>query len=201
MQRSRTFASSCVFFMSAALSCAQSPTSLPAPVCVTVAFNTAVLQTAEAQHAFSDLQKKFAPRQAHLQQLNGQVEALKKQIDNTAPALSEAEKSAKMHTLDTDERQLQREADDFKGDTDSASQQAFQAVAQKLYTFLQNYAKQHAYTLVIDRGSDAAPVVWYAIANADITADLIKAYDLQAGAAPSGRTNTSPHLPAAPTPH
>jgi len=200
MLRSRTLASFCVLFMLVAVAFAQS-TPLPAPVYVTGAYNPAVLPPAEAQHVFSDLQVKFAPRQTHLQQLNAQVEALKKQInDNTAP-LSEADKSAKMHTLDTEERQLQREADDFKGDTDSASQQAFQSVAQKLYAFLQNYAKQHAYTLVIDRGSDAAPVVWYAAANADITAELIKAYDLETATTPAGRTNANPHLPAAPTPH
>jgi outer membrane protein len=72
-------------------------------------------------------------------------------------------------------------------------------VAQKLYTFLQDYAKQHAYTLVIDRGSEAAPVVWYAASNADITAELIKAYDLKA-VTPSG-SSMKPGLPSAPTPH
>ena len=201
MLRSRTLVSLCVFLVLAAVALAQSPTALSAPVYVTVAFNTAVLQTAEAKHIFSDLQAKFAPRQTHLQQLNAQVETLKKQLNDDA-ALSDAEKSAKMRTLDTEERQLQREADDFKSDTDSASQQAFQAVAQKLYAFLQDYAKQHAYTLVIDRGSDAAPVVWYAAANADITAELVKAYDLKAAATiTDGHTHTNPHLPPAPTPH
>jgi outer membrane protein len=163
-----------------------------------VAFNTAVLQTAEGQRVFSDLKAKFAPRQTHLQQLNAQIESLKQQINDNAAPLSDAEKSTKLHTLDTEERQLQREADDFKSDTDSASQQAFQAVAQKLYVFLQDYAKQHAYLLVIDRGSDAAPVVWYAAANADITAELVKAYNLKAAATPA---STNPHLPLAPTPH
>jgi outer membrane protein len=55
-----------------------------------------------------------------------------------------------MRTLESEERQLQREADNFKSDTDSASQQAFQSVAQELYAFLQDYAKQRAYTLAID---------------------------------------------------
>ena len=201
MLRSRTLVSLCVFLVLAAVALAQSPTALSAPVYVTVAFNTAVLQTAEAKHIFSDLQAKFAARQTHLQQLNAQVETLKKQLNDDA-ALSDAEKSAKMRTLDTEERQLQREADDFKSDTDSASQQAFQSVAQKLYAFLQDYAKQHAYTLVIDRGSDAAPVVWYAAANADITTELVKAYDLKAAATTTdGHTHTNPHLPPAPTPH
>jgi len=101
----------------------QSPPAPSGPAYVTVAFNTAVLQTADAQHIFSDLQAKFAPRQTHLQQLNAQVEALRKQINNNAASLSDAEKSAEMHALDNEER-LQREADDFKSDTDSASQQA-----------------------------------------------------------------------------
>ena len=202
MLRSRTLVSLSVFFVSSAITFAQSPTASSAPVYVTVAFNAAVLQTAEAQHSFNDLRAKFTPRQTHLQQLNAQVEALKKQINDGTASMSDAEKSAKMNTLDTQERQLQREADDFKGDTDNASQQAFQSVAQKLYAFLQDYARQHSYTLVIDRGSDAAPVVWYAAADADITAELIKAYDRKAAAtSTSGQTHTNPHLPPAPTPH
>jgi outer membrane protein len=202
MLRSRALVSLCLFLVSAAVALAQSPTALSAPVYVTVAFNTAVLQTAEAKHIFSDLQAKFAPRQMHLQQLNSQVETLKKELNDNAASSSDAEKSAKMRTLDIEERQLQHEVDDFKSDTDSASQQAFQTVAQKLYAFLQDYAKQRAYTLVIDRGSDAAPVVWYAAANADITAELVKAYDLKAAATPTdGHTHTNPHLPPAPTPH
>lgn len=199
MQRSRTLVSLFVaLLVPAATSLAQSP----APAYVTVAFNAAVLQTAEAQHAFGDLQAKFAPRQTHLQQLNTQVESLKKQINDSSATLSDTDKAAKLHTLDTEERELQREADDFKADTDSASQQAFQAVAQKLYAFLQDYAKQHVYTLVVDRGSDSAPIVWYASADSDITAQLIKAYDLKASSTPPGsRTNTTPHLPSAPAPH
>ncbi len=201
MQRSRPLASLCVLLVPA-ISLCQAPAPSSAPVYVTVAFNAAVLQTAEAQHSFGDLQTKFAPRQTHLQQLDAQVESLKKQINDSAASQSDADKSAKLHTLDTEERQLQREADDFKADTESASQQAFQAVAQKLYAFLQDYAKQHAYTLVIDRGSDAAPVVWYSSSDADITAQLIKAYDLKASATPpSAHTNTTPHLPSAPAPH
>ena len=201
MQRSRGLLSLCSFFVVVATCFAQSPTSLSAPAYISVAFNAAVLQTAEAQRVFKDLQARFTPRQTHLQQLNTQIESLKKQLNDNAATLSEADKSTKLRTLDAEQRQLQREADDFKADTDSASQQAFQSVAQKLYVFLQGYAKQHNYTLVIDRGSDAAPVVWYAAANADITADLIKAYDRKAAATPGDSIDNNSHLPSAPPPH
>jgi outer membrane protein len=199
MKRSSTLASLCVLLMPAVGAFAQ--TAAPPTAYVTVAFSAAVLQTAEAKRLFADLQTKFGPRQAHLQQLNAQIESLKKQINDGAATLSEADKSTKLHALDADERQMQREADDFKSDTESASQQAFQSVAQKLYAFLQDYAKQHAYALVIDRGSDTAPVVWYAATNADITTELIKAYDLKATAAPEGYIKPHSQLPPAPTPH
>jgi outer membrane protein len=204
MQRSRTVAFfylllSSVALISAPLAFAQSPAIPVQPVLVTVSFNAAVLQTAQTQQDFNDLQAKFAPRQSHLQKLNGEVEALKKQLNDSSPTLSESDRNAKLRALDTEQRQLQREADDYKADADAATQQAYQSNAQKLYTFLQDYARQHAYTLVIDRGSDTAPVIWYAAAGTDITDQLVKAFDLKTGTAspPAKRLPSAP----SPTPH
>ena len=42
---------------------------------VTLSFNAAVLQTAEAQRELSALQAKLAPRQTQLQSLNNEVES------------------------------------------------------------------------------------------------------------------------------
>lgn len=187
-----------VVLVSAPLSVAQ--TAASSPTFVTVSFSAAVLQTAQAQHDFNDLQTKFAPRQNHLQSLTSEVEALKKQLSDGAAKLTEADRNTKLHTLEADQRQLQREADDYKADTEAASQQAFQTNAQKLYVFLQDYARQHAYALVIDRGSEAAPVVWYAAAGVDITEQLVKAFDLQAGGTAAPATGPAKHLPSAPVP-
>jgi hypothetical protein len=52
--------------------------------------------------------------------------------------------------------------------------------------------------MVVERGSDAQPVVWYAAANLDITADLVKAYDAQSGV--TAPTATKPGVPSAPKP-
>jgi Skp family chaperone for outer membrane proteins len=63
---------------------------------VTVSFNAAVLQTAEAQKDLGTLQARFAPRQAQLQALDDEVEALRKQVSDNK--LSEAsEKLASSH--------------------------------------------------------------------------------------------------------
>jgi outer membrane protein len=170
------------------------------PNIVTVSFNAAVLQTAEAQSQITALQTKFAPRQTQLKALSEEIESLRKQLQASADKLSDAEGASRQQALSVKEKQLQRQAEDLRNDSDSDSQQVFQTVAQKVYAFLQTYAQQHSYAMVVERGSDAAPVVWYAAANLDITADLIKAYNAQAGsAAPASESKSAPAKPTSST--
>ncbi|HZD51348.1 MAG TPA: OmpH family outer membrane protein [Silvibacterium sp.] len=173
---------------------------------VTVNFNAVVLQTAEAQRDLGALQTKFAPRQAQLQALNNEIDSLRKQLTDPAAKLTDAERALRTQTLDSKEKQLQREAEDFRSDSEGESQQVYQRIAQKVYAFLQTYAQQQGYSAVIERGSDASPIVWYAAANMDITDQLIKAYNAQAGTATSETPShgsppkSSPSLPESPKP-
>jgi outer membrane protein len=177
---------------------------------VTLSFNSAVLQTAEAQRELGVLQAKLAPRQAQLQSLNNEVETLRKQLTDTGDKLSDTERETRERSLETKEKELQRQAEDFRNDSQNESQQVFQKVAQKVYAFLQTYSQQHGYSAVIERGSDAAPVVWYAAGNLDITEELIKAYNAESPAGPAAlpnapRSGTSARpektLPESPSPH
>jgi outer membrane protein len=154
-----------------------------------VSFSDVVLHTTEAQKALAALQAQFAPRQAQLQALNSEVEALQKQIQSANDKSSDTERAASAESLDRKEKQLQRQADDFRTDSQTESQQVFQLVALKVFTFLQTYAQQHGYSAVIERGTDASPVVWYAASNMDITEQVTKAYDAQSG-------TTTPQTPS-----
>jgi len=171
---------------------------------VTVSFNTAVLQTAEAQREFAALQTKYAPRQAQLQSLSDEVETLRKQLNSSGDKLSASEQASREKSLDSKEKQLQRQGEDFRNDSQADSQQTYQLIAQKMYTFLQTYSQRNGFYLVIDRGSDATPVVWYTANSADITDELIKAYNAEPGTPPSGAKalprDPPRSLPAAPTP-
>jgi outer membrane protein len=194
----------------ASASHAQEPLGKPAAQSVvTVSFNDAVLRTGEAQKALAALQAQFAPRQTQLQTLNDEVLALRKRFENIREETSDAERAASALTLDRKEKQLQRQIDEYKQDSQAESQRVFQTVAQKFFAFLQAYAQQHKYAVVIDRGTDAAPVVWYAADSMDISEQLIKAYDSQPDAAkrqlpakPSeiGPTQTPGTLPGRPSP-
>ena len=180
---------------------AQEPASPPATTgVVTVSFNAAVLQTAEAQKELGALQTQYAPRQAQLKTLNDEVVELQKQLQATGDKLSDTERANREQTLNTKEKQLQRESEDFKTDSESDSQQVFQRVAQKVFVFLQNYAQQHAYSMVVERGSDASPVVWYVAGNLDITDALAKAYNAQSGTAKASPASPPKAQPAAPAP-
>jgi outer membrane protein len=176
---------------------------------VTVSFNAAVLQTAEARKSLSALEARYAPKQKQLQVLNDEVESLRKQLADTSSNLSDSERASRGRSLESKEKELQREAEDFKSDSQSESDQIFQRVAQKVYAFLQTFSQQHGYTVVIERGSDAYPVVWYAAGNMDITDELIKAYNAQADGVLSAPANGPTHggaksskpLPDNPTPN
>jgi outer membrane protein len=177
---------------------------------VTLTFNAAVLQTAEAQKGLGALQAKLAPRQARLQSMNNEVEALRKQLADAGDKLGDTERETRERSLETKEKELQRQAEDFRNDSQNDSQQVFQKVAQKVYAFLQTYSQQHGYSAVIERGSDAAPVVWYAAGNLDITDELTKAYNAQSSPGSTGlpnapRVGTSARpekpLPDSPSPH
>ena len=160
---------------------------------VTLSFNNAVFGTAEAQRDLGALQKKYLPREQQLQKLSDDIEASKRLLGDSSTKLSESERNQRVQDLNVKDKQLQREAEDFKNDSQSESQQAFERVAQKMYAFLQEYSQQHGYSAVIERGTDAAPVVWYASNNVDITDQLTNAYNLRPGAS----ATSLPDKPAA----
>jgi outer membrane protein len=154
--------------------------STPSNIAV-VNFNAVVLGTAEAQGSLGALEKKYAPREREMQKLNDDIEATKKNLNDAAAKLTDAERNQKLQDLGAKEKQLQREAEDFKNDSQAESQQAFQQVAQKVFSLLQDFSQQHGYAAVLERGTETAPVVWYTAGNVDITGQLIKSYDAKYG--------------------
>jgi outer membrane protein len=196
----------CLFVATGAVSAlkAQAPDPTQVERIATVNFTAAVFQTAEGQREFGAVQTKYAPRQAQLQTLNQEVESLRKLLSSDNK-LTDPDKQLREKSLDSKEKQLEREAEDFRNDSQADSQQVYQRIAQKMYTFLQLYAQQNGFTILIDRGPDATPVVWYAAKGVDVTDDLIKAYNNRPATTPSSQNsparNVPQALPSAPSPH
>ncbi|HWF67894.1 MAG TPA: OmpH family outer membrane protein, partial [Acidobacteriaceae bacterium] len=160
----------------------------------------------EGRQAFSKIQQKFEPKQAELKTLNDQIESMKKQLQAGGSTLSQDARASQLRTIDDKEKSLQRQAQDAQSDYQQAVSEAFQGIAQKFATVLQDYAQSNGYGLVLDVSSQQTPVVW-ASQSADITAEVIKAYNAKSGveapavqpsssAAPGAATHrrtTTPH--------
>jgi outer membrane protein len=161
-----------------------------------IAFQVAVAQTNEGQRNFSDVQKKFEPKQTQLKALNDDIENLKKQLQAQADKLSPAETAARTKKIDDETKELQRNAEDARNDYQSAIQDMYNTLASKVFEVVESYAKEQGYTLVLDGSQQQSPILW-AAETTDITKQVIAAYNTKSGV-PAPPTPTA--VPAAPKP-
>jgi len=151
----------------------------PAKIAI-IAFQPAVAQTNEGQRAFADLQKKYQPKQTQLKALNDEVDKLTKDLQGQGDKLSEAERAARAKTIDDKKKQLERSAEDAQNDFQNEMNELYGSLAQKVFDVLNDYSKQHGYTLVLDIAQQQSPVL-FATDSTNITKAIIDAYNTKSG--------------------
>lgn len=171
------------------------PQAYPAKIAL-VAFQQAVIATNEGQHALADIRKKYEPKQTQLEALNTEIDTLKKQLQAAPATLTDADRAARMKTLDTKQKQLDRDTEDARTSYQADLQDAYSKVAQKVNGVLLNYVQTNGYTLLLDVSSEQSAVMWAARdPSADITEAVIAAYN----ASTPNITTPAPDAPAAPS--
>ena len=172
----------------------------PAKIAI-IAFQPAVAQTNEGQRAFADLQKKYQPKQTQLKALNDEVDKLTKDLQAQGDKLSEPERAARAKTIDDKKKQLERNAEDAQNDFQNEMNELYGSLAQKVYDVLNDYSKQHGYTLVLDIAQQQNPVL-FANDSINITKAVIDAYNTKSGVpAPVAPAAGAPlPVPSAPKP-
>jgi outer membrane protein len=176
----------------------------PSKVAV-IMFEAAVAQTNEGQRNIGQIRQKFDPKQAQLKALNDEIESLKKSLQTSGATLSDTEKAARTKSIDTKEKQLQRDAEAAQTDFNSEMNDMYQSLAQKVYNTVQSYATQNGYTVVLDASGSQqqAPTVLWASEGANITAGVVQAYNAKSGvpaqpassAPPAGATHAPSSAP------
>jgi outer membrane protein len=166
-----------------------------------IAFQPAVAQTNEGQRAFSDLQKKYLPKQTQLKALSDEIDKLTKDLQAQADKLSDTERAARAKTIDDKKKQLERNAEDAQNDFQNEMNELYGSLAQKVFDVLNDYAKQHGYTLVLDIAQQQNPVL-FATDSINITKPVIEAYNAKSGVpAPATPAPNAPSaVPSAPKP-
>jgi Skp family chaperone for outer membrane proteins len=184
------------------------PSAFPAKIAL-ISFQEAVYATNEGQRAAAEIAKHYEPQKAKIVGLGTEIESLKKQADALPATTPQEERASRLKTIDTKEKQYQRDVEDAQTAYNSDLQEALQKVSQKVYLVLQTYVKVNGYTLLIDAGNQQSSVMWAsADPNADITEAVINAYNVSSGvapppaptpAAPSATPRTAPKPPAGPS--
>jgi outer membrane protein len=182
------------------------PTAFAAKIAI-VEFQEAVMATNEGQKALDAIQKKYAPKQTQLEQLNTEIESLQKQLQSAPATMSDTERATRTRTLDTKQKQLDLDTQDARTAYQTDLQAAYGEVAQKVHSIMVDYVQKGGYTILLDvSNQQASQVMWIAQEpNSDITEAVIEAYNKSTpniGApAPSAPAAAARPKPATTTPH
>ena len=179
------------------------PQAVPAKIAF-IEFEQVAAATNEGQKAAADIQKKYEPQKAKLDALKAEIDSLTKQLQSAPATMSDDEKASRARTIDTKQKQLQRDADDAQTAYGADLQEAIGKVAQKLGPVVIKYVQQNGYSMLLD--NTGAPqqggltVLW--APGTDISQAVVDAYNTSSGVAapaPSAPSAARPR-PAAPRP-
>ncbi len=137
--------------------------------------NSAIGGTAEGKKAITDLEKKFAPRKQELQQLQQEIQDLQEKLAKQSATLSDDDQRRLGRDLEDKQRILKRSADDAQSDYNADTEDSVHRIGQKMVHVISDYAQQNGFVLVID---DAQVPIYYASKEIEISAEIVKRYDI-----------------------
>ena len=165
----------------------------------------AIVLTNEGRRDLEALQKKFEPTQASLNNLNQEIENLKKQLQTQSDKLNEQARADMVKNIETKQKSLQRQVEDAQADFQGQQNEIANRIGGKLLEVLDKFAKSNGYSVIIDVSSQQSPVLW-AAQNSDVTQQIVNAYNAQssvpapAAGATTGAAKPAPRPPAAKPP-
>jgi Skp family chaperone for outer membrane proteins len=169
------------------------PQAYPAKIAL-IAFQQAVIATNEGQQALAVVRKKYEPKQAELEKLNTDIDALKKQIQAAPATTTDAERTARMKKLDSEQKQLDSQTEEARTAYQADLQEAYSKVAEKVHKTLLEYVQANGYTMLFDVSNEQSSIMWTSQnPSADITIAVVNAYNTA-----SGVTAPAAEAPAAP---
>ncbi len=126
--------------------------------------------------AREQLEKEKAGMQKDVDVRRAEVDKLRDELDKKGLVLSADAKREKEETLQRKVRDLRRLAEDLEKELQKKEQQATQKILQEITVLIEKLGKERGYLLIVERRSAG---VIYGDAEADVTDEVIKAYDQQ----------------------
>ncbi len=145
-----------------------------------------ITENAEGKQAMGDFEQKVKTKRDELDRKNNEIQELQKQLQSQARTLNDDSRAALTKSIDTKTTELQRGQDDAQKEFGQLQNEILGRIGNKVAPFVQAYAKEHNFTIIVDiSGQNASGVIYFDPAN-EITDDIIKRVDAaQAPAAPA----------------
>jgi outer membrane protein len=178
---------------------ASAPPALPAPQAVpakiaVIEFEEVTAATNEGQKVVADVAKKYEAQRTKLEGQKAEIDSLTKQLQNAPATMSDDEKASRARTIDTKQKQLQRDADDYSTAANADAQDALGKVAQKIGPVVIKYVQQNGYTMLLDNTGrpqqGGLSVLW--APGTDISEAVVNAYNAASGVAAPAPSAPSP---------
>ncbi len=182
------------------------PQAIPAKIAV-IDVQAVIVNTNEGQRAFGEINKKYEPQKNKIEAQGAEIETLRKQVQALPANTSDEERASRLKTIDTKEKQLQRDSEDaqnaYNNDMNESAGKLYQKVGQAAV----KYSQENGFTLMLNVGGNQQaqavnPVLWWQ-ATTDITQAVVNAYNASSGIAappPSAPSPTRRTTPPATTP-
>ena len=138
-----------------------------------VAMRDAMLTTKEGQKAGKSLQAKFAAQRAAIEKLRQELQAGNDQLQRGAATMAADARQKLADDLTAKKKKYDRDVEDLNADMEAENNRLFQDINGKFGKVIDQYARSNGYSVVMDAEQ---PVLW-AAESANITPDIVKAYD------------------------
>lgn len=170
----------------ASLALAQSPS----PVKIGIFnFQQAIVATKDGQKAAVELQARFDPKKKSLEAMQGSIAALQQELAKGSNTMAEAKRTQITRDIDQKTKELQRASEDAEAEFQQEQNKLLNDLGGKIVAVIEKYARDNAYTIILDVSSQQTPVL-FAANGVDITKEIVDLYD----------KNSPSTLPPAPKP-
>jgi len=142
----------------------------------------AILASNEGRRDLEALDKKFDPKRTELQNLNKEIEDLKKQLSTQGDKMNEEARANLVRSLGTKQKGMQRSSEDAQNEYQQQQSEIAQRILAKMGPVIEKFVKDNQYAVLMDvsqQWPQGQVLVWSPAV--DVTKQVVDLYNAQSG--------------------
>lgn len=137
-----------------------------------VDFRRVVVGSAKGKATTASIESQFGPRSKALESKRRQLEAMEQDFIKNTAVMNETSRQQKAEQIDKMKKDLTRSAEDFQYELKKKDYELTQQILGEIEGIVKSIGQSGGYTIIVD-----STVLMFASPSADLTDQVIKAYD------------------------